>query len=282
MQVVLQDLQLWLEVGLHRGRDDHQVAIVRHFLLRGQQHGLGDVILTFERGAKTAIGLRAVHVAGVGLAVAFDQADRLLRRVRHLDDRVGDGLLVPFAHQRGLVPVTDADRSVVRDAVLLGEVRILVRVDYLNLHVGRLLGVALEELLDRGVAPRLDERHELEVLVELLHVLRGKRREAVDPGFGGVDALEVARREKVHHHEDAKKQHRVERRVGAEFRGALAEERAEALPRRRQVSDQGEDPEQHVGHHEEAHVLRDGEGDRAEEQRGEADDPEARLASPHR
>ena len=225
--------------------------------MRGQQHGLGRVVLALERSAKAAEALRVLGVRRIRLAVAFGQAQRLLRRVRHLDDCVGDRFLVALADQRRLVAVADANRAVRRDVVLLREVGALVGIDHLSLHVARFLSVALEELLGCRIPAGLEEARELDVLVQLLDVLARQRREAVDAGFGRVEALEVARRQEVGHRQDADEQQRVQRGVGAELGRALAEKGAEALARRRQVGDQREDAEQHVGDDEEAHLLRD-------------------------
>ena len=117
------------QVGF-RSRDDDHRGVGRH-VGRLREDGLGDVVVVaLERpfGAAESVALGAVDVA---FAVSLDEVDLLLASGQHLDQSVGQVLLVGRGHALGSALVLDDHRAVALHLVLTRLDRALVRVDVL-------------------------------------------------------------------------------------------------------------------------------------------------------
>src|SRR5207253_8715593 len=137
---------LW-EERLLRAGVNQDAAIRGYFSGRDEIDGLGLVAFALERFIAT---LQAILLAGSEgfLAVAFDEADRLHGVAGHLNNGVGDVLLSGAAERFVMRAGGDHDIVHVRDVILAGHFRLLLRIHFAIVHVSAGIGVFRGQILE--------------------------------------------------------------------------------------------------------------------------------------
>ena len=158
--------------------------------------------------------------------MAFDEADRLHGVAGHLNNGVGDVLLSGAAERFVMRAGGDHDIVHVRDVILAGHFRLLLRIHFAIVHVSAGIGVFRGQILE-GLVRGAREADDVHVLLELSCGAAGLIGEGIELFGGDIEALFMAVTEKIHQAEDHEHQKRDGERIGAKLGGAGAEERDE-------------------------------------------------------
>ena len=214
LEVLLQRLDLRREEIGPRACDDDDRRLVRYGALLSDDHFLDRVVLAAERRGDGVVAV-AVGRDGVLFAVALREIDLPLLPGDHLDDAVGELLLVIRRHALGAAFVVEDDGPVLLNLILLRQRRLLVRIDVLRRHLLRHVLVFLELVPVARKLRFLREHEHLQRRIELREHVAALIRQAELLADRQVPALVLPRPDVVDRDEDPEDDEHARRRQRA-------------------------------------------------------------------